>query len=94
MKIFEFKGNSGRKLFIGGLHGNEGKFTEIVLKDFINLLKEDNYSGNIVVISKLVENSKYISTLSEKFYETDEGKALINIIENYNPNIYFELHAY
>jgi len=94
MEIFEFKCNGIKKLFIGGLHGNEGKFTEIVLKDFINLLKEDDYTGNIVVIPKLVENSKYISTLSEKYYETDEGKALINIIENYKPNVYFELHAY
>ena len=94
MEIFEFKCNGIKKLFIGGLHGNEGKFTEIVLKDFINLLKEDDYTGNIVVIPKLVENSRYISTLSEKYYETDEGKALINIIENYKPNVYFELHAY
>jgi len=94
MEIFEFKGNGTTKLFVGGLHGNEGKYTEIVLKDFINLLKEENYIDNVVIIPKLVENSRYISTLSEKFYETDGGKALINIIEKYKPNVYFELHAY
>lgn len=94
MEIFEFKGNGVKKLFIGGLHGNEGKFTEIILKDFVNSLKECNYIGDIVVIPKLVENSKYISTLSEKYYESDEGKTLINIIKKYKPKVYFELHAY
>jgi hypothetical protein len=94
MKIFEFKGNGVTKLFIGGLHGNEGKFTEIVLKDFIDSLKECNYVGNIVVIPKLVENSRYISTLSKKFYESEEGKTLINVIEKHKPSIYFELHSY
>ncbi|MFU8653230.1 DUF2119 domain-containing protein [Methanotorris formicicus] len=94
MEIFEFKGNGTTKLFVGGLHGNEGKFTEIVLKDFVNLLREDNYVGNVVVVPKLVENSRYISTLSEKYYETIEGKTLIKIIEKYRPNVYFELHTY
>ena len=94
MEIFEFKGNGVTKLFIGGLHGNEGKFTEIVLKDFIDSLKECNYVGNIVVIPKLVENSRYISTLSKKFYESEEGKTLINVIEKHKPSIYFELHSY
>ncbi|WP_040682821.1 MULTISPECIES: DUF2119 domain-containing protein [Methanothermococcus] len=79
------------KLFIGGLHGDEGNYTELILED---LTKEKNYKGKVIIIPKLTENSKYVSTLHKEYYKTGEGKYLIDIIDKYKPNFYFELHSY
>lgn len=42
----------------------------------------------------LVENSAYIGVLTDEYYQSDAGMRLLQLISEYNPRFYFELHAY
>jgi len=80
------------KLFVGGLHGEEGLYTAPILEQ---LAKEITiYSGKAIIVPCLVEHSKYVDVLSEEYYRSQEGIKLLRLIQKYKPYFYFELHAY
>jgi hypothetical protein len=79
------------KLFVGGLHGNEGLYTASILE---RLAQEDISAGEAIIVPSLVKNSKYIGVLSEEYYRSEAGMRLLQLIQEYKPSFYFELHAY
>jgi hypothetical protein len=80
-----------KKLFVGGLHGDEGAHTAPILE---RLAQEDVYAGEAVIVPSLVENSSYIGVLNAEYYKSEAGKLLLHLIQDYKPRFYFELHAY
>jgi hypothetical protein len=78
------------KLFVGGLHRNEGEVTRPILEE---LAKSKFGNGKSVVVPD-IGGKRYISTLMNKYYQTQEGRKLLSLIREYKPKIYFELHAY
>jgi hypothetical protein len=83
--------NGPTKLFVGGLHGDEGLYTAPLLSQ---LVKERIPIGKAIIIPCLVENSTYIGVLSEEYYRSATGKILLRLVQKYKPAYYFELHAY
>lgn len=83
------KGNGPIKLFIGGIHGNEG---ETSLK-FLKSLNRDDFSNGKTFIYNF-DRSKYISTLKEEYYNSPIGSEIIDIIKKHKPDFYTELHCY
>lgn len=51
-------------------------------------------SGRTIIIPTLSMGKKYLSTLQESYYETEEGAKVLSLIREYNPSIYVELHCY
>jgi hypothetical protein len=76
-----------KRLFVGGLHGDEWRHTSGVLESL-----DAPGAGTLVVIPKLTDLA-YVSTLDERYY-TGYGGDLIAIIEDIRPAIYLELHSY
>jgi hypothetical protein len=83
------KGKGPTKLFVGGIHGNEGETTV----DFFKALDFSDFSNGITIIYNF-DPTDYVSTLKEEYYESDMGIRLINIIKKYKPDFYTELHCY
>lgn len=79
------------KLFVGGLHGDEGLYTAPILE---LLAQEDLSAGEAIIVPSLAENSSYIGVLNAEYYQSEAGKILLLLIHDYNPRFYFELHAY
>lgn len=79
------------KLFVGGLHGDEGIYTAPILE---RLAQEELPAGEAIIVPCLVENSEYIGVLSEEYYRSEAGTSLLHLIQEYQPHFYFELHAY
>jgi len=80
------------RLFVGGVHGREGKITGPILRD---LAKEGSPAkGRAIIVPAICENKKHISTLREKYYHTREGRSLLSIIKQHKPDIYVEAHCY
>ena len=79
------------KLFVGGLHGDEGLYTAPILE---RLAHERICTGEAIIVPSLVENSEYIGVLSPEYYRSEEGTVLLRLINKYRPPYYFELHAY
>ncbi len=77
------------KLFIGGVHGNEGA-------DTLNLLKcltpDDFCNGQIYIYN--FDKTPYVSTLKEEFYSSKQGQRILSLIKYYKPDFYTELHSY
>lgn len=82
-------GEGPTKLFIGGVHGNEGKTS---IKIINRLKKEDFANGQIYIYN--FDPSPYISTIDKKYYESEMGQKIISLIEEYKPDFYTELHCY
>ncbi len=82
-------GEGPLKLFIGGVHGNEGK-TSIKL---IKLLKKQDFSQGQIYIYNF-DKSPYISTVDKEFYTSKQGLKLLDLINFYKPDFYTELHCY
>ncbi len=80
-----------KRLFVGGLHGDEGKYTAPILE---RLAKENLNAGEATIVPCLVENGKYIGVLTEEYYRSSAGMNLLQLIHDYKPTYYFELHAY
>ena len=80
-----------KRLFVGGLHGDEGKYTAPILE---RLAKEKLNAGEATIVPCLVENGNYIGVLSEAYYQSKAGINLLQLIHDYKPTFYFELHAY
>jgi len=77
------------RIFIGGVHGKEGLTTIELIKEINN---DDVVNGKLLLFN--CPYSKYISTLDPKYYKTEMGKAIIDIIKTHKPEIYVELHCY
>ncbi|MCL2115166.1 MAG: DUF2119 domain-containing protein [Methanobrevibacter sp.] len=83
------KGKGPTKLFLGGVHGKEGKTT---INLFKSLVANDFSNGKNIIYN--FDETPYISTLNEDYYSSDIGKELIAIIKKYKPDFYTELHCY
>jgi hypothetical protein len=83
------KGEGPTKLFVGGVHGKEGLTTIKFLK---SLTPNDFPCGKIIIYN--FDETPYISTLKEEYYNSAIGKEIINIIKKYIPDFYTELHCY
>ena len=77
------------RIFIGGVHGKEGLTTIELIKEINN---DDVVNGKLLLFN--CPYSKYISTLDPRYYKTEMGKAIIDIIKTHKPEIYVELHCY
>jgi hypothetical protein len=77
------------RIFIGGVHGKEGLTTIELIKEINN---DDVVNGKLLLFN--CPYSKYISTLDPRYYKTEMGKAIIDIIKTHKPGIYVELHCY
>lgn len=82
-------GEGSTKLFVGGVHGNEGK----TAFKFLDKLKEEDFSKGQIFIYNF-DKSPYISTLDERYFESPMGKTILELIEDIKPDFYTELHCY
>ncbi|RCV64910.1 hypothetical protein C5S53_06375 [Methanophagales archaeon] len=80
-----------KRLFVGGLHGDEGNYTAPILE---RLAKENLNVGEATIVPSLVENGEYIGVLTAEYYRSRAGLNLLQLIHDYKPSYYFELHAY
>lgn len=91
MSYFRYidNGEGPTKLFIGGLHGNEGVTS---LKFIKRIRKEDLSRGQFYFYN--FDKTPYVSTIKKEYYESDLGQKILNLIEHFNPDFYTELHCY
>lgn len=91
MSFFRYidNGKGPTKLFIGGVHGNEG-FTS--LKFIQNIDIDDLSSGQFYFYN--FDRTPYISTIKKEYYESEIGQKILNLIEYLKPDFYTELHCY
>lgn len=91
MSYFRYidNGEGPTKLFIGGVHGNEG-FTSLKFLKRIN--EEDLSAGQFYFYN--FDRSEYISTIKKEYYESEIGQKILNLIEYFEPDFYTELHCY
>lgn len=82
-------GEGPTKLFIGGLHGNEG---QTALK-FLKQLKSSDFSKGQIYIYNF-DKTEYITTLDEKYYQSEIGETVLDLITTIKPDFYIELHCY
>ncbi|MCX8205039.1 MAG: DUF2119 domain-containing protein [Candidatus Nezhaarchaeota archaeon] len=80
------------RLYVGGLHGREGRVTAPVLRTLLS--ERPPPTGKLVVVPALCCRKKHVSTLREAYYETEEGVKLLRLLSTYSPHIYVELHCY
>jgi hypothetical protein len=76
-----------KRLFVGGLHGDEWMHTSALLESL-----DAPETGTLVIIPKLTDRT-YVSTLDDRYYE-GYGRDLVAAIEEIKPAIYLELHSY
>ena len=91
MSYFKYidNGKGPTKLFLGGVHGNEGK-TSI---KFIKSIKyEDLSSGQFYFYN--FDRTEYISTIKKDYYHSALGKKILKLIKYFQPDFYTELHCY
>ncbi len=91
MSYFKYvdNGNGPTKLFLGGIHGNEGKTSIKFIKSIKN---EDLSCGQFYFYN--FDKTQYISTLKKEFYESDLGQKILDLINYFQPDFYTELHCY
>jgi hypothetical protein len=91
MSFFQYidNGKGPTKLFLGGVHGNEGK-TSI---KFIKSIKQDDLSCGQFYFYNF-DKTDYISTLKKEYYQSDLGQRILKLIEYFNPDFYTELHCF
>ena len=85
MSYFRYidKGEGPTKLFIGGVHGNEG----VVTLDLVKRLTVDDFCDGQIYIYNF-DRTPYISTLKEDFYKSEQGRKIISLIKYYKPDFY------
>lgn len=76
-------------MFIGGIHGNECKTILSLLKK----LKASDFSQGQIYIYNF-DKTPYVSTLKKDFYNSNQGKKIIELITKHKPDFYTELHSY
>jgi hypothetical protein len=79
------------RLFVAGVHGNEEVTTMPLLELFARDIKI--ISGRLILVS-LSSADPYISTLDKAYYGSTNGMKLIQLVHEYRPVIYLELHSY
>ena len=91
MSFFKYidNGKGPTKLFLGGVHGNEGK-TSI---KFIEALKQEDLSSGQFYFYNF-DKTKYISTIKKEYYESDLGQRILKLINYFEPDFYTELHCF
>ena len=91
MSYFRYidNGEGPTKLFIGGVHGDEGKDVLPLIK----LLSNDDFSSGQIYIYNF-DRTPYISTIHREFYQSEQGKKILDLIDYYKPDFYTELHSY
>ena len=91
MSYFRYidNGDGPTKLFIGGVHGNEG----VTSLRFIKRIREDDLSCGQFYFYNF-DKTEYISTIKKEYYETDLGRKILDLINYFEPDFYTELHCY
>ena len=91
MSYFRYidNGEGPIKLFIGGVHGNEGATS---IKFFNRIRDEDLSSGQFYFYN--FDKTTYISTIKKEYYESELGAKILDLIEYFEPDFYTELHCY
>ncbi|WP_407393409.1 DUF2119 domain-containing protein [Methanobrevibacter sp.] len=91
MSYFRYidNGEGPTKLFIGGLHGNEGA-TSIRFLNRIDI--EDLSPGQFYFYN--FDKTPYISTIEKEYYDSKLGQKVLDLIEYFEPDFYTELHCY
>ena len=91
MSYFRYidNGNGPTKLFIGGVHGNEG----VTSLRFIKRIKEEDLSSGQFYFYNF-DKTPYISTIKKEYYESEIGLRILDLIKYFEPDFYTELHCY
>ena len=91
MSYFRYidNGDGPTKLFIGGVHGNEG----VTSLKFIKRIREEDLSCGQFYFYNF-DRTEYISTIDKKYYESELGKEILGLINYFEPDFYTELHCY
>ena len=91
MSYFRYidNGEGPTKLFIGGLHGNEGVTS---LKFLKRISLDDLSSGQFYFYN--FDRTDYISTIKKEYYESELGLRILDLIDRFEPDFYTELHCY
>ena len=91
MSYFKYvdNGKGPVKLFLGGLHGNEGKTSIRFIKRINN---DDLCDGQFYFYN--FDKTDYISTIKKEYYESELGQKVLNLIKYFEPDFYTELHCY
>ena len=82
-------GEGPTKLFIGGVHGNEG----VTSLKFIKRIDEEDLSPGQFYFYNF-DKTKYISTIKKEYYESELGLKILDLINYFEPDFYTELHCY
>ena len=91
MSYFRYidNGDGPIKLFIGGVHGNEGATS----LRFIKKIRDDDLSPGQFYFYNF-DRTPYISTIRKEYYESELGLKILDLIEYFEPDFYTELHCY
>lgn len=91
MSYFRYidNGEGPVKLFVGGVHGNEGATS---MKFFERIQLEDLSPGQFYFYN--FDRTPYISTIKKEYYESEIGLKILDLIEYFEPDFYTELHCY
>ncbi|WP_406535166.1 DUF2119 domain-containing protein [Methanobrevibacter sp.] len=91
MSYFRYidNGDGPTKLFVGGVHGNEGTTS---LKFIKRIDEEDLSAGQFYFYN--FDKTDYISTIKKEYYDSEIGQEILNLIEYFQPDFYTELHCY
>lgn len=91
MSYFRYidNGEGPTKLFIGGVHGNEG----VTSMKFLRRIRiEDLSEGQFYFYN--FDKTPYISTIKKEYYESETGLKILDLIDELKPDFYTELHCY
>ncbi|WP_405274620.1 DUF2119 domain-containing protein [Methanobrevibacter sp.] len=91
MSYFRYidNGSGPTKLFIGGVHGNEG----LTSLKFIKRINEEDLSPGQFYFYNF-DKTPYVSTIKKEYYQTELGLKILDLIETLKPDFYTELHCY
>lgn len=91
MSYFRYidNGEGPTKLFVGGIHGNEGVTS---LKFLKRINEEDLSSGQFYFYN--FDKTPYISTIKKEYYDSQIGQKILDLIEYFEPDFYTELHCF
>lgn len=91
MSYFRYidNGEGPVKLFIGGVHGNEG----LTSLRFIKRIRDEDLSSGQFYFYNF-DRTEYISTIRKEYYESQLGGKILDLIEYFEPDFYTELHCY
>jgi hypothetical protein len=91
MSYFRYidNGEGPTKLFVGGVHGNEG----VTSRKFLERISEEDLSCGQFYFYNF-DKTPYISTIKKEYYESETGRKILDLIEYFEPDFYTELHCF